>query len=859
MPTLVVDRRRGRFVLAAELFRAFPLPTDDYNVSREEQHCARQASLLLWSHDFVVDNEPVRHGGRPRGGGRGRGQGRGGLRGGRLYTPAHFAISLRPRSPLVPVIDLDASAGSHLGVAVKREDPDSLQCEPPAKRRRRAEPLQTVPVADTTSASSAQPAESPLTKRMRCTEPLRVMPVAAAISAASVQSAGSGTAPASATMHCDSAGHTGPQSALADALPWKANQRLKVKYDGGSRPGLEREVVYLKAEMLSKGLAVVVKEVDTSHRKKGQDKSYYYVHLMRDVIDVRTGHPAPPPALTGSAASGSSLPSPPAAPSVVPHSTPRQLQYCEDPRLDMAEDTCRLSVRGAVVAADSMLDEAAYRDPAQLFSGYPDPKVHVRLDSNAPPGVMPEFGDVVGEKSLTHWSNAADRGWKVSHVPDGGGAVSFRKFSARSLNSWRLAYLLARLQLQLWSPVLDGDDGAPPRPSSFADGSGACNSAGGGVASIGVKGEHEEHEEDGDDLDDELRDAKPTDDELVRWYGCHAELAGGRAYVQDGDGCMWRRRLHQRARLIYVEIEDGAGVAKGHFDAVLAGGYTITLPRNGRCFWHGLCASQDPSEYRTERSAGGAAVDAEKAQAEITKARAIMMPYLQLLKETGRGHHVEGFLSGAILVEDYMIPEISSTLAVDIELCIPGMHAARVIPRPIPDHGPQIYLIATESANDQERLKSVNFAFHRVLSPTEVANSDVYLKMRQGRRKEAAQMQAISCFLGHLAVWRGVGDRPCIVVESDARLIRPVPSILSSDQVGCPLLLGGAMRTAGAWSKEQQEHYESGAYLKAYDQMECNTWFGLPGKWTMSVAYYLPQKWFGSYSREVVCPHYLLL
>jgi len=123
----------------------------------------------------------------------------------------------------------------------------------------------------------------------------------------------------------------------------------------------------------------------------------------------------------------------------------QQLSYIpadpEDPRLQLS---------GAVCTQDGKLDVAAYEDLQECYKGEPPPEKHPDL---AHPGVRK--GEVI-PKGLRIWDDV-ERG---SQRRDGAGWIAMHSskltgktekwFNIRTCGSWRLAFVLARLQRALW-------------------------------------------------------------------------------------------------------------------------------------------------------------------------------------------------------------------------------------------------------------------------------------------------------------------------------------------------------------------------------------------------------------------------
>lgn len=113
----------------------------------------------------------------------------------------------------------------------------------------------------------------------------------------------------------------------------------------------------------------------------------------------------------------------------------------------------RLQFDGAIFDACGMLKDGAYKDLRQHFCGelpsdqHPHPYCPgLGADESIPPGLKTWDDDRVG----------ADRnvgaGWIAAHVSclEGKSRPEERWFNVRTWGSWRLAFLLARLQREVW-------------------------------------------------------------------------------------------------------------------------------------------------------------------------------------------------------------------------------------------------------------------------------------------------------------------------------------------------------------------------------------------------------------------------
>jgi hypothetical protein len=261
---------------------------------------------------------------------------------------------------------------------------------------------------------------------------------------------------------------------------------------------------------------------------------------------------------------------------------------------------------------------------------------------------------------------------------------------------------------------------------------------------------------------------------------------------------MWHKKPTEKRDkvLIYTEIRGGADV---HYDLV-----EKTLAQK-MCFWVGLAGQGD--------------------------VQGIMRPYLCLLEETGR-RRLASRLRGGASIHLHMVPEIARTLRMLISIVVPS---GREVVRPSTSDMP-VFLISRETEEGARRRHSCNFEFQHVPAAAHEKLPDwLRDRMVRGRRTEASFLCALGCFHSHTEAWRAMGAGAGIVAEDDARQIRELPAVWPL----VPCLLGGALRTKGAWSRERQEYYEAGTCVRELSSLRCGV-FQVPGKWTMSVAYYLP-------------------
>lgn len=127
----------------------------------------------------------------------------------------------------------------------------------------------------------------------------------------------------------------------------------------------------------------------------------------------------------------------------------------------------RLQLGGAVVLEDGKLNTFAYEDLKDSWKGEPPPEQH---PNPATPGVR--SGEIV-PKGLRVWDDVAagaqgkdGAGWIAVYSSKANGRPTKKEkwFNIRSCGSWRLAFLLAKLQRSLWERGVMG----PPMATAGA-------------------------------------------------------------------------------------------------------------------------------------------------------------------------------------------------------------------------------------------------------------------------------------------------------------------------------------------------------------------------------------------------------
>eukprot|EP00971_Amphidinium_carterae_P082330 1627806-Amphidinium_carterae.1 len=113
------------------------------------------------------------------------------------------------------------------------------------------------------------------------------------------------------------------------------------------------------------------------------------------------------------------------------------------------------------------------------------------------------------------------------------------------------------------------------------------------------------------------------------------------------------------------------------------------------------------------------------------------------------------------------------------------------------------------------------------------------------RHKNDTREKVIGSFYAHYSVWVKLAmenANDTIVCEDDAFLARPF--IAKNFPSGKITLLGGTIRTPGAWGREQQEWYKNGKFMEAISEFKLGVnhfVFAKDFKYTMCLAYVIPQ------------------
>ena len=140
------------------------------------------------------------------------------------------------------------------------------------------------------------------------------------------------------------------------------------------------------------------------------------------------------------------------------------------------------------------------------------------------------------------------------------------------------------------------------------------------------------------------------------------------------EGIVYGTKEWTLVNMFYSEVADGSGSFRGHYDLMPSMGNTVSVWQDGGCFWSSIAAAAHPPDWERPRTPSGAPMtetgnlDMQRADVETNAAIAIMEPYLQHLKQSGREDQVYGFRSGATLVESSHIQEIVDIIRVQVQV-----------------------------------------------------------------------------------------------------------------------------------------------------------------------------------------------
>ena len=110
-----------------------------------------------------------------------------------------------------------------------------------------------------------------------------------------------------------------------------------------------------------------------------------------------------------------------------------------------------------------------------------------------------------------------------------------------------------------------------------------------------------------------------------------------------------------------------------------------------------------------------------------------------------------------------------------------------------------------------------------------------------GRHKGETLKSSLGCLYSHMMAWEKIASDniASIILEDDAIMCRAVnyEVVLKSQSL---VLLGGVVRTPGAWAREQSEYVETEAYLHRVQNFQVGLKSLDTNKFTGSIAYWMP-------------------
>ena len=154
-----------------------------------------------------------------------------------------------------------------------------------------------------------------------------------------------------------------------------------------------------------------------------------------------------------------------------------------------------------------------------------------------------------------------------------------------------------------------------------------------------------------------------------------------------------------------------------------------------------------------------------------------------------------------------------------------------------------IYVISLDSSEGNKRKAQLNYE-HTIFEAYPHTSPEPDIIQVQGRAQEhtGTAPRQRACFFSHFKLWQKIAEDNLntIITEDDAILVRDIDLPTFSDD--CITLLGGCIRTPGAWCREKSEFVENLKFLNIVENFK-------PGlniidydefKWTNCLAYYLP-------------------
>ncbi len=157
------------------------------------------------------------------------------------------------------------------------------------------------------------------------------------------------------------------------------------------------------------------------------------------------------------------------------------------------------------------------------------------------------------------------------------------------------------------------------------------------------------------------------------------------------------------------------------------------------------------------------------------------------------------------------------------------------------DDDPRRFLISLDTTEGQQRRSQLKYQYELLSAKTGKQCPSWLVGRMAGRHKGSVKENVCGNFYSHMLAWEKCGSEGGIVLEDDAQEIR-TPNFdwkqLPQDTV---TLLGGTVRTPGAWKREYEEFGLTGEFLRVIGGF--NT--GLNPitssfRFTMILSYYVP-------------------
>jgi GR25 family glycosyltransferase involved in LPS biosynthesis len=170
-----------------------------------------------------------------------------------------------------------------------------------------------------------------------------------------------------------------------------------------------------------------------------------------------------------------------------------------------------------------------------------------------------------------------------------------------------------------------------------------------------------------------------------------------------------------------------------------------------------------------------------------------------------------------------------------------------------------IYVISLDSSEGNKRKAQLNYE-HAIFEayPHTSPEPDIIQVLGRAQEHTGTAPRQRACFFSHFKLWQKIaeGNLNTIICEDDALLVRDIDLTTFSDD--CITLLGGCIRTPGAWCREKSEFVENLKFLNIVKNFK-------PGlniidydeyKWTNCLAYYLPANIARKLVSKVMADHH---